>query len=334
MKIALLVAMPLLLAVSACSHKPVVPCDDLVAGCSAAEQGRPAKLAVRDAKHTVQLMVQRPTLINGEPAEPKDWPASVYASSNGGACSATLVGDRALFLAAHCMNNGAAISFSAGANRYTGRCTHYPGYRSGSWPGNTQDFALCFLDRPVTGVPFESFGFDVKLAAGDTVRLTGYGCIRPGGGGGNDGIFRIGEATVRGLPNGDNFDVVTIGGAALCYGDSGGAAYKEAGLLRYIFATNSRGNIEDESYLSSVFSDSFKNWVTSWAKTNSNVAICGLHPNAQFCRNDSIAPPTPPTDGKFELNTRAACVKGIVQPNYLPRKDEVIKSVKDALEKH
>ena len=333
MKRVLLLA--LLLVVSACSHQPTVPCDDLVTGCSAAPTGRPVKIAstkFRDARHTVQLMIQEPTLINGRPADTALWPASVYAKSNGGACSATLVGERVLFIAGHCMAHNSSVTFSAGANQYKARCSHHPEYRSGN---STADWALCLVERPVTGVPFEAFGLDEILALEQEIRLSGYGCIRPGGGGGNDGIFRIGEAVIKGLPNGRNYDIYTVGGAALCFGDSGGAAYDEkSDGKRFIVGVNSRGDIDSESYLPAVFTSAFKTFLTSWTTANSGAKVCGFHKDALYCRNDSINPPPPPADGKFEINSKAACVKGVVQPNYLPRKDEVIKSVKDALEKY
>lgn len=322
-----------LLVVSACTHKPITnPCADLIVGCSVGSSQERVAANVRDARHTVQLVIQEPTLINGRPAEPGLWQASVYARSVSGACSATLVGERVLFMAGHCMRHGGQVSFTAGANQYKATCTHHPEYRNGN---STADWALCLIERPVTGVPFESFGMDLTLKLAQEVRLSGYGCIRPGGGGGNDGIFRIGEANVKGLPNGKNYDVFTIGGAALCFGDSGGSAYQEQpNGKRFIFGVNSRGDIDSESYLPAVFTSAFKTFLTNWTKANSGIKICGYHADAAFCRNANINPPTPPGDAKFELTSKAACVKGVVQPDYLSRKDELIKSMKDTLDKY
>lgn len=145
-----------------------------------------------------------PALIGGVPAEPKDWPASVYASAGGSRCSATVIGERSVIIAAHCVGNGGSITFTAGSNAYQAKCSHHPSYRQNS----TADWALCFTTRPVTGVPFENLGVSAKLAVGEELRLTGYGCIRPGGGGGNDGIFRIGKSAIRSLPSGSNYDTV------------------------------------------------------------------------------------------------------------------------------
>src|SRR3954469_23601332 len=60
----------------------------------------------------------RPMLINGTPADPKDWPASVYASMGGSRCTATVVGERVLLIAAHCGEGGGKPSFSVGPNGY------------------------------------------------------------------------------------------------------------------------------------------------------------------------------------------------------------------------
>lgn len=316
-----------LLAIAACSHKPAVsPCSQLT-GCAAS----PSVLhyAGLDANFTVQRMLNS-TLINGRPADPTAWPVSVYASSSQGSCSATVVGERVLFIASHCAQDGGKVTFSVGANKYSAKCSQHPEYRNDA----TADWELCLIDRPVTGPVYEVLGVNESLKIGDEVLLTGYGCVRPGGGGGNDGIFRIGEAKVQGLPSGNSYDVVTHGGAALCFGDSGGAAYKRyPDGRRRIFGVNSRGDIRTESYLPAVWAKTFKDWALKWAAANNNVRICGIHPDAQACRDGSQPPPPPPpVDGSFEVNAKSACVKGVVQPDYLSRKPEVVNSVKEALE--
>lgn len=231
-------------------------------------------------------------LINGTPADPAEWPASVYASMSGAACSATVVGERVLLIASHCVGNGSTARFNVGANQYTSTCTHHPDYRNNS----TADWALCVVNRKVEGIPYEKVGSDASWCrAGAKVRLTGYGCIRSGGGGGNDGIYRIGEATVQSCPTGArNFDTVTRGGAALCYGDSGGPAFLErADGGREIFGVNSRGDISTTSYLSSTYVEPAKTWFASWAAAK-GVAICGVSPDARGCRGSAEPPPPPP----------------------------------------
>lgn len=314
----------LALALSACTHTPPSPpepekdvcqsigeCDSLQAGIS--------------ARRTVQLMVQSPMLIGGKAAEPGEWPASVYAKAGGSACSATLVGERVVFMAAHCMSNGQKITFTAGANSYSATCTHHPDYRK----NDTADWALCLVSRPVTGVPFENLGLDAQLNIGQNLLLSGYGCVNPGGGGGNDGIFRIGEAKIRGLPAYSNHDIVTKGGAALCFGDSGGAAYLlGAEGARQIVAVNSRGDISTTSYLPSVRQKTFQDWAKSWATASNNVRLCGMHLDALGCRGGGLSP----ADPRFEISSPAACVKGAVRPDYIGRKNEIVEGLQKVID--
>lgn len=243
------------------------------------------------ARFTVEPMLQNLMMINGVPAEPELWPASVYARVGvGGACSATLVGQRVVLIASHCVTNGGRISFTAQANNYQATCDQHPEYSHHG--GNiTADWALCLVERPVTGVVFESIGVTEKIAIGQSVALSGYGCVTPGGGGGNDGIFRVGVANIEGLPTATDFDVVTKGGAALCFGDSGGAAYLIDHERRVIFGVNSRGDINSMSYLPWVGAPQFVTWANAWARSANNVRICGIHTDALYCRNTGITAP-------------------------------------------
>jgi hypothetical protein len=264
-----------------------------------------------------------PELIGGQAADPKEWPASAYCSMSGSRCSCTVVGERTLLIASHCVSNGGTASFSLGPNKYATKCTHGPGYPRNS----TADWTLCLIDKKVEGVQYEKLLADgALLKDGDKVRLTGYGCVRKGGGGGNDGTFRVGYANVTDLPSGSNHDTVTKGGAALCFGDSGGAAYVEVGTQRFIFGVNSRGDISTTSYLSSVYVDAFKAFAESWASKNSQ-RLCGFHADALGCRG-GVAPA--PTD--FEVDSAVAKVTGKVKPGYEAKLPDVKESVQRALD--
>jgi hypothetical protein len=271
------------------------------------------------ADETVQLALQDPTLIGGVPAEIGEWPASVYAHTTNSACSSTIIGERVLLSAGHCMANGSTVSFTAGANKYKAVCEHHPEYKKNP----TADWALCEIDRPVTGVTFERVARNLNVRVGDQVRLTGYGCVRPGGGGGNDGIFRIGLAKVTSIPTGKNFDVVTLGGAALCFGDSGGAAYFEySDGRREIFGVNSRGNIKNVSYLPAVASSTMQDFMHSWV-SRTGTAICGLTEGARACRDDKPEPPPSPKYD-FKIRSKGACLIGKMNPGYESKKDSLV----------
>lgn len=221
-------------------------------------------------------------LINGKPADPKEWPSSVYASMSGSRCSATVVGETTLLIAAHCVRTGGKASFNVGPNRYTSTCTRAPGYSGNS----TADWALCLTDKPVTGTAYEHVNSDPsRVNVGDELTLTGYGCIKSGGGGGNDGVYRIGTSKIVRIPKGSNNDIVTRNGAALCFGDSGGPAFfvDKATNARWVVGVNSRGDISTTSYLPSLSSDTAQKFLIDWAEKN-NQWICGLHTDAQGCR--------------------------------------------------
>jgi hypothetical protein len=232
-----------------------------------------------------------PVLIGGTPAPAADWPASVYARMGNAACSATVIGERTLLIASHCVSNGGTATFSVLSNQYRATCSHTPGYPSNS----TYDWSLCLVDRPVTGIEYERLATSGdNLSTGTVLRLTGYGCIRSGGGGGNDGVFRIGTAPIVDLPSGSDADIVTRGQAALCYGDSGGAVYLEKDGVREIVGVNSRGNISTTSYLPAVYHSQFKAKIASW-KVQSGQKICGIDTDAVRCRGG--VPPDPEPSG-------------------------------------
>lgn len=246
------------------------------------------------------------TLIGGRPADPKDWPASVYASMGGARCSATVVGPETLIIASHCVSHGGSASFQIGPNSYTSKCSRSPLYRQGT----DHDLALCKITRKVEGIPYENVNINPELIkVGQEILLTGYGCIQPGGGGGNDGIYRIGEAKITALP--DPYDLTAKGKAALCFGDSGGPAFiylDEAKTKRVQISVNSKGDIRTTSYLTVTSSKASIDFMKSWA-TENNVGICGVTAGVAGCREGSKQPdPKPADECMTAYKTLGSCI--------------------------
>lgn len=235
-----------------------------------------------------------PELRGGRAADPAQWKASFYTRSGGGSCTASAVGDRVLLTAAHCVDNGAAVTLRKAGQTYRAVCEHAPQYGAGGANAETADYALCAIDRSVPDVPAERVNANPQaLRVGQEVLLTGFGCTTDAGTGGNDGVYRIGEAKVQRLPTGDDNDIVVEGDAGLCFGDSGGPAFLVSGngASRSQISVNSRVentsptdvDLGRHSFLSSLSTYAARNFLRDWANRN-KLRICGLHSDATTCR--------------------------------------------------
>lgn len=218
-------------------------------------------------------------LIGGSPVKPGEYPEVVRIRSCSGTqcagCTATVVGKRAVVTAGHCLLGSGEVSFMLGQNEYKAQCEAHPLYP------NTEDMdmALCKTEKDM----------DVKYAhiskqgpaLNEIVTLIGYGCIREGGGGGNDGILRVGEAPVIQLPTAQpvNNWFYTRGSSALCFGDSGGPSFKRVrdpkNETHYVIGQNSRGNIRDLSLLTASYLDKGIKFFEAFEQKH-GIKICGI----------------------------------------------------------
>ncbi len=240
-------------------------------------------------------------LIGGTEQKPEEYPANFYTAQGNSRCSATMIGDRVLLLAAHCVGNGATAKLTYKGQPYVGTCSHHPGYRNNV----TTDYAICMVDKSLPDMVHENILMDQsKLKVGMEITLTGFGCINPGGGGGNDQKFRVGKAPITSMPSGSDNDIVTKGTSALCFGDSGSGAYYYEGDSRWDVSVNSRGDIRTTSYLSS-FTPLFQTWAKTWAESK-GLKICGMHADAKSCRGASAPPP--PTPCKIAHEALGQCI--------------------------
>ncbi|THK35600.1 trypsin-like serine protease [Ensifer sp. MPMI2T] len=226
-----------------------------------------------------------PVIIEGaEVTDPQRWPATFIFKATGSGCTATAVGERVVITAAHCVGNAARGTVRVNNDIAVGlQCFHHPGY-----PANeTTDFALCLTDSGMTDIPFEVISTAIAYPRlGHDVVLLGFGCTQAGGHDGSFGTLFEGKAKVVRRPDGRDIDTITKGGAAVCFGDSGGASYFQLtsnGNRRALVAINSRGDINKFSFLSTLATPEFVSWAVEWANQR-NVAICGLDVEANGCR--------------------------------------------------
>lgn len=220
------------------------------------------------------------TLIGGVPVDPADpFVQSILKIKTGqSGCTASLVGPRVMVTAAHCGKSGTSSQFEVQGKSYSTQNERSPLY-----PGEDHDILLGLVDKPVEGIAYQSVA-NLPPKVGDALYLYGFGCIQPGGGGGNDGILRTGESEVSSFSNYD-FVAKKPNGAALCFGDSGGPGFVEVDGEKYQVGVNSKGNISDTSYLADLSKTDSQKFFKDFAAKHS-VEICGVN-------KDCFEPPGP-----------------------------------------
>jgi len=241
-----------------------------------------------------------PTLINGAEVDRANWLEVVRIGNR--SCTGTIVGRNAAITAAHCgRNNSRSVLevYNAGTTAY--RMIHHPRYRGN---GPNWDVAVLVLDNDVDLTP-ATVGIDYTFSNGADVDLLGYGCTRPGGGGGNDGILRFGESKVTGFTGTDVITSWRPSGGALCFGDSGGPMFADgsnAGGQRKLIAVNSKGNIRDTNYNIRLDLPDVRSWLESVAQQY-DLEIIGV--NSQPDTPDPGPEPDPGQPGDFSARLAA-----------------------------
>ena len=237
------------------------------------------------------------SLIGGRLVEPDEFSEVIRIRSGNSYCTASIIGPRVILTAAHCSHDNGEIvpvsesdlyEFVLEQTVYKARCTIAPEY---SGRTGDQDMSLCLTDKPVD----VKFGIVLKTGPkiDEVITLMGYGCTKIGGGD-YDGKLRTGEALVTKLPTPDYYSIHTIGNSALCFGDSGGPAFKRIDNPRneyhYIYSVNSRGNIKDLSLLTAVFHPKSIEFMEKFEREK-GVEICGIskdceNPKGPYCKEE------------------------------------------------
>jgi hypothetical protein len=232
-------------------------------------------------------------LINGTPVPPEEHPEIINIRTGNAGCTATVIGPKVGITAGHCGATGATTQARINGKVYTGKIT-----RSSIYPRKDHDVALILWSEDVVLPQGKGYATvtTAALAAGVKIQIYGYGCTNAGGTGGNDGVLRTGPNVISAF---SAYDAVSQepGGGALCYGDSGGPAYREVTRGFWALATiNSKGNIKDRNYTARLDLPESKTLFDDFIATN-KVDICGI--------NKDCVGNTPPPGTTFTVENNA-----------------------------
>lgn len=218
-------------------------------------------------------------VIGATPAAAGEWPATFRFSRGGKFCTSTLVGERAILTAAHCVGDKQSGTIKIAGRATSVQCRRHPYYQSNAH----YDVALCLAAAKIVlpnGAKYESLNGDASLPdVGTSITLLGFGCRRVGGGGSSGALYQ-GQAQ---LTLAKFVYISTLGGAAVCFGDSGGAAYYDAGGVRRIAGVSSEGNIQNESSLTNIANATVASFIRSWSATNGSM-VCGVTGTGGNCK--------------------------------------------------
>lgn len=195
----------------------------------------------------------------------------------GGLCTATLVGQKTVLTAAHCIKPGSTHKFYVGGQAYTAAQTiRHPQYNGYTL---SNDIALVLLASapPITPSAIAISSPNVGLE----VTLIGYGVTSEHGT--DSGIKRMAKNTIAQLTS---TKMVFLGSGGdtgnTCYGDSGGPAFATLNGSEVVVGVTSGGSPPCGSDGVDTRVDAFKTWLVQ----NANGDI----------QQGSTTPPPPPKD--------------------------------------
>jgi hypothetical protein len=251
------------------------------------DEASPAIIQMRPAK---EIGSGLPQIDGGDKQDSDVWPATLkYYSSGTFFCTATIIGEKTVITAAHCISDGAnaQVNFDIG-NPVNIKCTRNKAYNR---VGLVADVALCLAESSFpTHTEYENLDITQSwFTAGRPIFLLGFGCRNvhtadPA----TNGQLYGGLSDLLDTPISTDIHFFTQGGAVICPGDSGGAAYvlgdsNKIGGPRSIVGLNS-GYLPD-ARISTVaaFSSANLDFINEWRSEN-HAKICGVDPDATNCR--------------------------------------------------
>lgn len=238
-------------------------------------------------------------IYGGQPVDPSDFPWTLkfeYLDFNRTPrlCTATVVGDRVVFVAAHCGGTDFSVKLEGHNQPFKLTCTRNPKFDSWSLHG---DLMICLSDSKFpTTRKFERMSMS-EVKESNELFLLGYGCRDLENMSGSIGTLMGGTANVNFVDSGHVYtkgkelDVPSTAGkdVMVCPGDSGGGAYlmtgsKITGKRSIIGVVSAFIENDRVSLITPLFLSENKAFIDEWRLDNPGILICGKDSDAKNCR--------------------------------------------------
>jgi V8-like Glu-specific endopeptidase len=235
-----------------------------------------------------------PAIVTGQ--KDTGHPAVGRIDFDNGLCTGTLIGQRTVLTAAHCLEGASSAKFTLGQNVYA--ASQMIGHPSYDPQAVTHDVALLVLSKNVVGVSPMQLATHPPVI-GESITLVGFGDTASGAD--NAGTKRVASNKVAWLGS-QTFSFSGSSGSQgnVCQGDSGGPSFRALGGVEYCLGIHSTASAVCGAEGNDVRVDAFFAWIAAAAKNDlATPEVPGATP-----------PPAPGFIGE-PCNSDGACSTGL-----------------------